>query len=41
MSTSLIKLLPNLSKEADFFLWGGEEKKNFGKFNSGIAELSI
>lgn len=38
MSTSLTKLLPNLSKEAEF----GRKKKFFlGKFNSGIAELSI
>lgn len=38
MSTSLTKLLPNLSKEAEF----GRNKKFFlGKFNSGIAELSI
>lgn len=38
MSTSLTKLLPNLSKEAEF----GRKKKLFlGKFNSGIAELSI
>lgn len=39
MSTSLTKLLPNLSKEAEF--GRGGEKKPGGKFNSGIAELSI
>lgn len=38
MSTSLTKLLPNLSKEAEFERGGGR----FGdKFHSGIAELSI
>lgn len=36
MSTSLIKLLPNLSKEVKF-----ERGQILGKFNSGIAELSI
>lgn len=37
MSTSLTKLLPNLSKEAKFEMGA----KSWGKFNSGIAELSI
>ena len=38
MSTSLTKLLPNLSKEAEF---KRGRKKSWEKFNSGIAELSI
>lgn len=40
MSTSLTKLLPNLSREAKFEGAGGRGKI-LGKFNSGIAELSI